>query len=260
MCGEDVLVPVALDMASEDGSGVLASTPSGSLYLDPSSPSATARQHCEQPPSHFMPCCNLVCLSGESAPWQLLPLPASTERPCNYASAPIKTLASSLVQEACLKAAFVWGTLTALAPPAALFALSIHKGLCCPDMWVMTCAAVFARVRRSEAGVDDRAGSSGCLDEGARGSASGMLARMAVAKAGNFGRSWSAVERPSPLSESSGKDFSGTPGPANLPDLTLQCLWWCCSGDAARKQRLVVMNAGCRVEAGAWIYSGMLDM
>ena len=58
VCGEDVLVPVALDMASEDGSGVLASTPSGSLYLDPSSPSATARQHCEQPPSVFMPCCH----------------------------------------------------------------------------------------------------------------------------------------------------------------------------------------------------------
>lgn len=50
VCGEDVLVPVALDMASEDGSGVLASTPSGSLYLDPSSPSATGRQHCKQPP------------------------------------------------------------------------------------------------------------------------------------------------------------------------------------------------------------------
>lgn len=49
VCGEDVLVPVALDMASEDGSGVLASTPSGSLYLDPSSPSGTARQHCEPP-------------------------------------------------------------------------------------------------------------------------------------------------------------------------------------------------------------------
>ena len=31
-----------------------------------------------------------------------------------------------------------------------------------------------------------------------------MLARMAVAKAGNFGRSWSVMERPSPLSESSG--------------------------------------------------------
>ena len=52
--------------------------------------------------------------------------------------------------------------------------------------------------------MDDRTGGSGCLDEGARGSASGMLARMAVTKAGNLGRSWSAVERPSPLSESSG--------------------------------------------------------
>ena len=48
-------MPVALDLASEDGSGALASTPSGSLYLDPSSPSATARQHCEQPPSAY-PC------------------------------------------------------------------------------------------------------------------------------------------------------------------------------------------------------------
>ena len=50
VCGEDVLVPVALDLASEDGSGALASTPSGSLYLDPSSPSATGRQHCKQNP------------------------------------------------------------------------------------------------------------------------------------------------------------------------------------------------------------------
>ena len=36
----------ALYPPSEDGSGVLASTPSGSLYVDASSPSATARQHC----------------------------------------------------------------------------------------------------------------------------------------------------------------------------------------------------------------------
>lgn len=48
-CGDDVLVPVSLELASEDGSGVLASTPSGSIYLDPSSPSATARQHCKRP-------------------------------------------------------------------------------------------------------------------------------------------------------------------------------------------------------------------
>ena len=48
-CGDDVLVPVSQELASEDGSGMLASTPSGSIYLDPSSPSATARQHCKRP-------------------------------------------------------------------------------------------------------------------------------------------------------------------------------------------------------------------
>ena len=51
----------------------------------------------------------------------------------------------------------------------------------------------------------EKSASSGGPEEGARGFASGMLARMAVAKTGNsFGRSYSAAERPSPLSESSG--------------------------------------------------------
>lgn len=46
--GDESLVRIALEAPSEDGSGVLASTPSGSLYVDASSPSATARQHCER--------------------------------------------------------------------------------------------------------------------------------------------------------------------------------------------------------------------
>ena len=54
----------------------------------------------------------------------------------------------------------------------------------------------------------ERSASSCGPEEGARGLASGMLARMAVAKTGNsFGRSYSAVERPSPLSESSGEQL-----------------------------------------------------
>ena len=58
--------------------------------------------------------------------------------------------------------------------------------------------------------MDDRNGGGSGADDGARGSASGMLARMAVARLGNgLGRSWSAMERPSPLSESSGA-FQGT--------------------------------------------------
>ena len=48
VCREDSLVRIALEAPSEDGSGVLASTPSGSLYVDASSPSASARQHCER--------------------------------------------------------------------------------------------------------------------------------------------------------------------------------------------------------------------
>ena len=52
------MVRIALEAPSEDGSGVLASTPSGSLYVDASSPSATARQHCMRsffPSSHALP-------------------------------------------------------------------------------------------------------------------------------------------------------------------------------------------------------------
>ena len=63
VCREDSLVRIALEAPSEDGSGVLASTPSGSLYVDASSPSASARQHCERSYlPHPLPCRGAPCL------------------------------------------------------------------------------------------------------------------------------------------------------------------------------------------------------
>lgn len=94
--------------------------------------------------------------------------------------------------------------------------------------------------------MDDRTGSSGCLDEGARGSASGMLARMAVAKAGNFGRSWSAVERPSPLSESSGRILWHSYFVLLLsPSITaLVMLQWQCSPKSGIRLTKMLIEAG----------------
>jgi len=81
----------------------------------------------------------------------------------------------------------------------------MRLGWRCADLLLWWFSAAFARMRRSDMYTDDKTGSSCNLDEGMRGSASGMLARMAVSKSGpSFGRSWSAVERPSPLSDSSG--------------------------------------------------------
>lgn len=62
-----------------------------------------------------------------------------------------------------------------------------------------------------------------------------MLARMAVTKAGNLGRSWSAVERPSPLSESSGA------GHIVILNPTLDLLL----------QALMVLQLYCRPDTGA---------
>lgn len=68
VCREDSMVRIALEAPSEDGSGILASDPSGSLYVDASSPSATARQHCmrsffpQAVPCRGAPCLNLCLL------------------------------------------------------------------------------------------------------------------------------------------------------------------------------------------------------
>lgn len=48
MSGEDVLVPVALEAASEEGSPMISPSPSGSLHCaEASSPSGSVRQHGE---------------------------------------------------------------------------------------------------------------------------------------------------------------------------------------------------------------------
>ena len=82
VCREDSLVRIALEAPSEDGSGVLASTPSGSLYVDASSPSASARQHCARPsaevllcriaPGLYLPPPHLFPMMPRRIPWTLL--------------------------------------------------------------------------------------------------------------------------------------------------------------------------------------------
>ena len=195
-CGGESLVRIALEAPSEDGSGVLASTPSGSLYVDASSPSATARQHCARPSLPQALLCRL-------APRLTLhPLHLFPVMPRCSASALLRQQARSAVSRLQVKVPF-W-SMEVKASQVDRNLVAVLRS--CLAGFV---AAAFAR-RRPDPGADDRNGSSSGAENGAQGFASGVLARMAVARLGNgLGRSWSAVEKPSPLSESSGA-FLGT--------------------------------------------------